>query len=211
MIICGTGTLTIVKDLRTKIMARIASMDNRASSAEIDALIEFAEHAKAPDPRMVRILARSENGVEFLKYWTHILYEGALPHRLKEIVRIYLSAAEGCAYCTSVRSTQGRNEGVTDELLLALDDIPGNPHLSDREKVALQFAKRLKSQTADDDEAFVELKTQFSEEEIIELGLFCGAVIGAGGFAKTLRVVNWGDVCELRPELAQLQKIGSEV
>jgi AhpD family alkylhydroperoxidase len=211
MIICVTATLTIVKDLREKIMARIASMDNRATSAEIDALIEFAEHARAPDPRMVRVLARSDNGVEFLKYWTRILYEGVLPHRLKEIVRIYLSAAEGCAYCTSVRSTQGRNEGVSDELLLALDDIAANPHLSSREKAALRFAKRLKSQTADEDEAFDDLKSEFSEEEIIELGLFCGTVIGAGGFAKTLRVVSWGDVCELRPDLEKLRKIGSEV
>lgn len=189
-------------------MTRIAAINNRVTSSEVQAMIEFAEKARAPDPRMVRVLARSPIGIEFLKYWSHILYEGALPHRLKEIVRIYLSAAEGCAYCTSVRSTQGKKEGVSDELLLALDDIAGNPHLTDREKSALRFAKRLKSQTADEDDAFDDLKAHFSEEEIIELGLFCGTVIGAGGFAKTLRVVNWDDVCELRPDVAHLRKIG---
>lgn len=190
-------------------MARIAALDERTATAEVAEILAFAERARAPDPRMARVLARSPAGVRFLRYWMGLLYEGALPHRLKEIVRIWLSAAEGCAYCTSVRSTRGREEGVTDELLLALDDVDGNAHLSEREKAALRFARRFKADTADDDAVFDELKRHFSEEEIVELGLFCGTVLGAGGFAKLLKVVTWAEVCELRPELAKLRGIGA--
>lgn len=191
-------------------MARIDPLEELSAPAEIRALIEFAEQARAPDPRMVRVLARSTAGVAFLKFWTCILYEGELPHRLKEIVRIFLSAAEGCAYCTSVRSTRGRIEGITDELLLSLDDIEGSPWLSPHEKAALRYAKRIKSRAADEDAAFDELKRCFSDSQIIELGLFCGTVIGAGGFAKTLQVANWEEVCELRPALARLRSLGSQ-
>jgi AhpD family alkylhydroperoxidase len=133
-------------------MARIAPLSETAAGSErIAAILSFAEEARAPDPRMARVLVRSEAGVRFLEYWTSLLYEGRLPHRLKEVVRIYLSAAEGCAYCTSVRSTRGRAEGVSDELLLGLADIDGNAHLSEPEKAALRFAKRFRENSADDE------------------------------------------------------------
>jgi len=192
-------------------MARIAALDGEtATSDDVARILEFADQARAPDPRMARVLVRSPAGVEFIKYWIRLLYEAALPHRLKEIVRIYLSAAEGCAYCTSVRSTLGREAGVTDELLLGLDDVEGNPHLSERERAALRFARRFKSNTADDDAVFDDLRQYFSDEEILELGLFCGTVSGIGAFAKLLKVVSWDEVCELQPDLARLRDIAAE-
>lgn len=190
-------------------MARIAPLDTGSSqSDDVRAILAFAEQAHAPDPRMARVLVRTPCGVAFLKYWVDLLYQGLLPHRLKEIVRIYLSAAEGCAYCTSVRSAQGREDGVSDELLTGLEDIDRNPHLSARERAALRFARRFKANTADDDAVFAELREHFSEEEILELGIFSGTVLGIGGFAKLLRVVSWEEVCELRPELSRLRKLG---
>ena len=192
-------------------MPRIAPLaEHSALAPGVAELLAFAEQAGAPDPRMARVLLRTPIGVEFLQFWVQALYEGLLPHRLKEIVRIYLSAAEGCAYCTSVRSSQGRAEGVSDELLLALDDIATNIHLSERERAALGFAQRFKADQADDDGVFAELREHFSDEEVLELGLFCGIVRGAGAFAKLLKVVTWGEVCELRPELQRLREIASK-
>lgn len=191
-------------------MPRIAPLDDDATlTDEAARVLDLAERERAPDPRMARVLVRSQAGVHFLEFWSTLLYKGLLPHRLKEIVRIYLSAAEGCAYCTSVRSTRGRSEGVTDELLLALDDIDSNSHLSQKERSALRFARRFKNGSADEDDVFGELRQQFSDEEILELGIFCGTVLGGGSFAKLLHVVTWGEVCELRPGLSQLRDIAS--
>lgn len=189
-------------------MSRIAALDPQATTSdEVARIIAFAEEARAPDPRMARVLLRTPLGAAFMRYWTGLLYEGLLPHRLKEIVRIYMSAAEGCAYCTSVRSTQGRADGVSDDLLMGLDDIDGNPRLSERERAALRFARRFKAGQADEDAVFDELRRDFSEEEILELGLFCGTVSGIGGFAKLLRVVSWDEVCALRPDVAKLRAL----
>ena len=41
----------------------------------------------------------------------------------------------------------------------------------------------------------------FSDEEIIELGLFCAEVDGVGKFVKSLNVLSWEEACELNPEL----------
>lgn len=166
-------------------------------------ILKFAERSGAPDPRMVRVMIRSEVGVAMLEAWHYALYKGLLPHRLKEIVRIYLSVAEGCAYCSSIRSVQGRAEGVTDELLIGLSEIESNSLLTAQEKAALRFARRFKQGEADSDEVFAELHNSFTDEEIIELGFLSGMIVGGGSFAKLLHIVDW-DVCSVRP--ADLQE-----
>ena len=41
----------------------------------------------------------------------------------------------------------------------------------------------------------------FSDEEIIELGLFCAEVDGVGKFVKSLNVLSWEEACEINPKL----------
>ena len=41
----------------------------------------------------------------------------------------------------------------------------------------------------------------FTDEEIIELGLFCAEVDGVGKFVKSLNVLSWEEACELNPNL----------
>ncbi len=191
-------------------MSRIPEIDSSTLLPEgAEAVLKIAETEGAPDPRMAKVLVRSPAGVEFLRHWAALLYEGELPHRLKEIVRIFLSASQGCAYCSVVRSKQGAAEGIDDALLLALDDISSNPHLSERERVALDFADRFKRGEADDDALYAKLREHFSDSEIIELGLFCGTVIGIGTFAKTLHVVTWDEVCSIDPEMIRLRRMSS--
>ena len=45
------------------------------------------------------------------------------------------------------------------------------------------------------------LAKHFSDEEIIELGLFCAEVDGVGKFVKSLDVLSWEEACELNPKL----------
>ena len=189
-------------------MSRIAEFESGDSLPEgADEILSIAEAKGAPDPRMARVLVRSPAGVAFLRYWEGALYEGELPHRLKEIVRIFLSASQGCAYCSVVRSKQGAEEGVDDALLLALDDIQSNPHLTEKERAAVVFADRLKRGEADDEGVFSQLREHFTDTEILELGLFCGTVIGIGSFGKLLKVVTWDEVCAIDPEMMRLRRM----
>jgi hypothetical protein len=74
-----------------------------------------------------------------------------------------------------------------------------------REKAALRYAELFKQgdHAIDKDEVYQELGGHFSDEEIIELGLFCAEVDGVGKFVKSLEVLSWEEACELNPKLAQ--------
>jgi predicted HAD superfamily phosphohydrolase len=56
----------------------------------------------------------------------------------------------------------------------------------------------------DKDEVYTDLAKHFSDEEIIELGLFCAEVDGVGKFVKSLNVVSWEEACELNPKLVSV-------
>jgi hypothetical protein len=53
----------------------------------------------------------------------------------------------------------------------------------------------------DRDEVYIDLAKHFSDEEVIELGLFCAEVDGAGKFVTSLNVLSWEEACELNPKL----------
>ena len=56
-----------------------------------------------------------------------------------------------------------------------------------------------------------DLAKHFSDEEIIELGLFCAEVDGVGKFVKSLNVLSWEEACELNPKLkAEAAQVAAE-
>ena len=76
-------------------------------------------------------------------------------------------------------------------------------HWLEREKAALHYADLFKQgeHSIDKDEVYTDLAKHFSDEEIIELGLFCAEVDGVGKFVKSLNVLSWEEACELNPKL----------
>ncbi len=86
-------------------MPRLRFVEDRELDAEKRALIASAERTGAPDPRVVRIMVRSSAGLAWVKCWNSVLYDGLLPHKLKEMCRIRISVAHRCGYCSTVRST----------------------------------------------------------------------------------------------------------
>jgi hypothetical protein len=53
----------------------------------------------------------------------------------------------------------------------------------------------------DKDQVYGDLAKQFTDEEIIELGLFCAEFDGVGKFVKSLNVLSGEEACELNPNL----------
>src|SRR3954467_9918232 len=121
-------------------MPRLRFIEERELDAEKKALIASAERTGAPDPRVVRIMVRSSAGLAWVKCWNSVLYEGKLPHRLKEMCRIRISVAHRCGYCSTVRSKVARDDGLDERLVEeVLGDLSGGK-LSPRERAALQYA-----------------------------------------------------------------------
>jgi AhpD family alkylhydroperoxidase len=186
-------------------MPRIRFIEDREQTPETRAMIESATRTGAPDPRVVSIMTRSPAGRAWVRYWNALLYDGLLPHTLKEMCRIRISVGHQCGYCSTVRSNVAVEQGLTEALVAEALDWQSSTKLSAREKAALRFADLFKSgdDAIDSDAVYEELRRHFSEEEIIELGLFCGETVGAGRLVRSMSIVTWGEACELNPLLAK--------
>ena len=179
-------------------MPRLRFIEERELDDERRALIASAERTGAPDPRVVRIMTRSAAGIAWVKCWNSVLYEGLLPHRLKEMCRIRISVAHRCGYCSTVRSKVADLDDATVSDLLA-----ARTRLSSREKAALEYADLFKAGDApiDSDAVYANLRRHFTEEEIIELGMLCAQTVGVGRFVRSLSILSWEEACELNPAL----------
>ena len=170
-------------------------------------MIESAKKTGAPDPRVVSIMTRSKVGIAWVECWNKVLYDGVLPHKLKEMCRIKISVAHQCGYCSTVRSNVAKAEGLTEDMI--------NELLSDYQnsKTCSRRAKRRRCTTPNCSSrastpstrtrSITDLQKHFSDEEIIELGMLCAQTDGVGKFVKSLNVMSWEDACELNPKLAQ--------
>jgi|SRR5688500_6657804 alkylhydroperoxidase family enzyme len=181
-------------------MPRLRFIDEQEMDAEKRALIASAERTGAPDPRVVRIMVRSSAGLAWVKCWNSVLYEGRLPHRLKEMCRIRISVAHRCGYCSTVRS---KVAGLDEETVRDL--LGERTRLSPREQAALEYADLFKAgdDPIDSDAVYDRLRQHFTEEEIIELGMLCAQTVGVGRLVRSLNIVSWEEACELDPALAR--------
>jgi AhpD family alkylhydroperoxidase len=185
-------------------MPRLRYIEESEKTPYTHELIESAKRTGAPDPRVVSLMARSKLGIAWVEYWNKLLYQGVLPHKLKEMCRIKISVAHQCGYCSTVRSNVAKTEGLTESMIGELFDYAASEQFTAREKAALHYADLFKQgeQAIDKDKVYAELAKHFSDEEVIELGLFCAEVDGVGKFVKSLNVLSWEEACEINPKLS---------
>jgi hypothetical protein len=81
-------------------------------------------------------------------------------------------------------------DGMTEDMISDLFEYTGRIRFSAREKAALHYADLFKrgEHATDKDQVYADLAKHFSDEKIIELGLFCVGVDGVGKFVKSLNV-----------------------
>jgi AhpD family alkylhydroperoxidase len=195
-------------------MPRLRYIDEAEKTARDREMIESARRTGAPDPRVVSIMLRNpKTGAAWVEYWNKLLYHGVLPHKLKELCRIKISVAHQCGYCSTVRSHVAKAEGLTENLVTQLLDYESSTQFSEREKAALRYADAFKKgeHAIDTDEIFAQLHEHFSDEEIIELGLFCAETDGVGKFVRSLNVISWEEACSLNPNLRDIPAHPREV
>jgi AhpD family alkylhydroperoxidase len=186
-------------------MPRLRYIEEPEKTPQIGAMIESAKLTGAPDPRVVSIITRSKVGLAWVELWNKVLYEGVLPHKLKEMCRIQISVAHQCGYCSTVRSNVAKAEGLTEDMIGDLSSYETSPHFSGHEKAALRYANLFKQgeHAIDSDEVYQDLQKHFSDEKIIELGQLCAQTDGVGKLVKSLNVVSCEEACEVNPKLAE--------
>jgi AhpD family alkylhydroperoxidase len=121
-----------------------------------------------------------------LRLYAEIFDHSVLDKRLLELVRLRIAALNDCRACRVAR----KSDDVTEEEIacLASDD----PRFSARERAAIRFAELFAlDHDAIGEDVFAELAVHFSNEEIVELGLYSALMLGNGRFAYITRA--WGD------------------
>ena len=118
------------------------------------------------------------------------LFEGAVDHQLKELMRIQLATTAGDAYFASLRSTEAVESGLTeDRIAAALGDFENDPQFSDAEKWALQYAYLMYRHPEEIERSFYDAgRLHFTEAQIMEMGGLIAIHYGLSAFMSTLGV-----------------------
>jgi alkylhydroperoxidase family enzyme len=122
--------------------------------------------------------------------WVRLLAElqerSILDERLRELIRLRIAAFTQCRTCLTGR----KSDLVTEEDIACL--TPDDPRFTARERAALRYADLFVSDWFSiDDATYQELAEHFSLEQVVELQMFCAAMLAGGRLAHVQRA--WGD------------------
>src|SRR3974377_314051 len=147
-------------------MPRLRYINENEQTVHTREVIESATRTGAPDPRVGSLRTRSRLGIAWVEYWNKLLYQGILPHKLKEMCRIKISVAHQCGYCSTVRSNVAKAEGLTENMINDLFDYNASTQFSAREKAALHYADLFKQgeHAIDKDQVYADLAKHFSDK-----------------------------------------------
>ena len=113
-----------------------------------------------------------------------------LPGRLLEMVRIRSGQVNGCEPCMSSRKIAS----ITDADVACMANPALRDDLSDRERLALRLLDLMATSHHEiGDDLLRQLAGVFTTAEIVELGLYCGQMIGSHRFMHILDVFGDGE------------------
>jgi uncharacterized peroxidase-related enzyme len=159
-------------------MSRISRLDRDSVTPDLAALYDKAFAQRGNVPNMFRVMAhRPEIFATMQAHFAAVLNTGTVSTRLKELIIVRTSQINETPYCLASHTILARGLGWSDDQLGHLADWPTRSDFTSAEKAALRLSETV---TVDahrvTDEQFAELRTYYSEGEIVELlcaiGLF---------------------------------------
>ena len=159
-------------------MSRISRLDRSEVAPDIVDLYDKVFAQRGNVPNMFRVMAhRPEIFSTIEAHFAAVLNTGTVPTRLKELIIVRTSQVNQTPYCLASHTTLARKLGWTDEQLASLPEWSQRDDFSPAEKAAIRLAETVTRDAHSlSDEQFAELRTHYSEGEIVELlcaiGLF---------------------------------------
>jgi uncharacterized peroxidase-related enzyme len=105
----------------------------------------------------------------FVPFYGAVMGPGGVERRIKELVYLTSSFANGCAYCTASHTASGKKAGITEEEMRALQSEQDHM-FSEPERAVIAYAREL-TRTADVEEGRQGLFAHFTNEQIVEITL----------------------------------------
>jgi len=170
-------------------MARMEPLDLAdIKDPEIHVLLAECEEFGVPDALFVRIFARQPKQMkDMLRAMLASHRDGAIDHKLKEIIRIQLARFAEDPYFSALRSKKAIAAGLTEDVIDAgCEDYEESDLFSEREKVALRFAEQMFLDSTKVDKIFYdEMHKHFTDAEIMEIGAFIALFHGVHMVMRT--------------------------
>ena len=160
------------------------------ADAELEAVLERAERLSTPKPAWYLTLAHNpEIAKGYAAYWDLTHRGGQVEHTTKELMRIAISQLLGCDFCAAQRSVEALDEGLDETQALACA-LPQFDHPDRRVRAALRYARALALETdpAAFDAVYAELRSVYTDAEIVELGCFAAIAIGGVTLSRSLQI-----------------------
>ena len=159
-------------------MSRISRLDRSEVPPDMAALYDKAFAQRGNVPNMFRVMAhRPEIFATMQAHFAAVLNTGTVSTKLKELIIVRTSQVNVTPYCLASHTLLAKGLGWSDDQLAHLADWPQRNDFTPAEKAALRLAETVTrdAHTVTDDQ-FAELRTFYSEGEIVELlcaiGLF---------------------------------------
>jgi len=159
-------------------MPRLSRLNRDEVSPASEAIYDRYLRDRGNVPNMFRTMAhRPEIFQTIIAHMEAVLNTGTLPKALKELVIVRTSQINRTPYCLASHTAIARKLGWSDSQIEALHDASASAEFTEREKIAIHLAEVMTSDAhAYSDAEFAELRSFFSEGEVVELmaaiGLF---------------------------------------
>jgi uncharacterized peroxidase-related enzyme len=159
-------------------MSRISRLDRSEVTPDLAALFDKAFALRGNVPNMFRVMAhRPEIFSTMMAHFAAVLNTGTLSTKLKELIIVRTSQVNETPYCLASHTILALNLGWTDDQLTRLAEWPDRSDFTAAEKAALRLAETVtRDANGVSDEQFAELRSFYTEGEIVELlcsiGLF---------------------------------------
>ena len=159
-------------------MSRISRLDRSQVTAEMATLFDKVLAQRGNVPNMFRVMAhRPEIFATMQAHFGAVLNTGTVPTKLKELLIVRTSQVNQTPYCLASHTILARGLGWSDDQLAHLAEWPAREDFTPAEKAALRLAETVtRDAHAVTEEQFAELRSFYSEGEVVELlcaiGLF---------------------------------------
>ena len=169
---------------------RISLLERDQVAPEIAAIYDALLAQRGVVPNMFKTLAYTPPlALAVAGFLKALLSDGALPGWYKELVATRLSVLQQSAYAASAHTLSARQKGATDQQIASVHgDFETGP-FTDAEKLGFRCAERLhRSPKEIDDSFFAQLKSAYSDPQIIELMATVSAFELFPRFVDALRI-----------------------
>lgn len=172
-------------------MARINKLDPSEWDEDLRQLTQ-ADEATPLEQGLMRMFAHKPELAKGLTMFAGALkIHRSLPDRLIELVRLRVAYHNQCKSCMAIRYSDAISDGVTEELICSLENPMQADDLTEQEQLAIRYGDMMATDhLAIDDAMYDELRTYFTEPEIVELGMTVAFFVGFGRLAASWNMIE---------------------